>query len=304
MQHFTILALALPVFTTASLFARQSASDPSPSDQSGPDSALNNETNYLYSVCLPTNDTGYPVFDAPCNAIQAIEAECMYGSAGLPFALSLSSSYGSNEANTPNELDNSTQRDCACQSQLFIELQGCLDCFKAHGAPSEVLAGFPQSSDVTSLSSSYCAASATPTLDLGDVFVQAVATNTSDMVSATASSTSYSDPVGNVTDISAYFTPSVMGSSVYAVAQTTDTPSNSTSMASGSAASSSGGSTTKSASVQTSNGQIVATAGGASTSKAAASGSASTTSSGSGAQRTEMAALAGVMALAGFVAVL
>ncbi|EME48038.1 hypothetical protein DOTSEDRAFT_105468, partial [Dothistroma septosporum NZE10] len=242
---------------------------------------------YISSVCSPTNSTGYPDWSAPCNAAQAIEVQCMYGEAyfqqlltqyGAGGSLTKRQSSDSGDDQDAPMQSNATQRTCICQSQFWDQASGCADCFKTHGA-SEADAGLTNN-DIASLSSQYCAASTTPTLGLDQWFFQYAQSAISTSATTSAASSSFSDPIGNKTDVSLYFTPSVTGSAAYVVAQAT-------------------GSTMSSASAVS--GQIKATA---SANNAAASGKASSTSSGSGAGRTEAAAVAGLIGVAGLVALL
>ncbi|KAK5115805.1 hypothetical protein LTR85_009399 [Meristemomyces frigidus] len=293
MQHITLLALYLSAATSASLLGRQVQC----SDYTSED-CLEREAEYLEEVCMPTNATGYPDFNAPCVAAQAITAECIYGAAGLSELTGGSGNDPTQEE--PAMLSNSTQRDCICESQFFAETLACEDCYEAHGATDE---GYVAASVISSISSQYCAVTNTPTLGLADV-LYSYATATSQSSSASADTSSFLDPIGNKTAVSYYFTPSVTGSAAYIVAQATESASTS-GIASGSASSGSGSSL--STSLHTSDGQIVATASASAVGSASGTGSASgsaataSTTGSSGAGRQEAAAMAGVIALAGFV---
>jgi len=247
---------------------------------------------------MPYNSSGYPDLTVPCNAVLAIELECTYGSAGLDLLTN-----GSDDAydDTPT-LSNSTQRDCVCESLFFSQFEACADCHTAHGASDAFEeSDYSSPSAVSSLSSSYCAVTNTPTLALSDVlFNLATATASSQSGAAASNATSsFHDPIGNKTAVSYYYTPSVTGNAVYIVAQATNNA-NSTISSSASGSSSS-------ASLHTSNGQIVPTASVSATesSGGTASGSAATASTtDNGAGKREAAVLSGVIALAAFVAMM
>ena len=305
MQHVTLLTLGLAAASSASLFKRQY------------DDYEDQTADYLQQVCYPSNATGYPDFNAPCVQTQLISIQCLYGAAGLQSLLSTgdddeNSNNNSNDEEDMPMLSNSTQRECVCQSQFWAAANGCNDFFKAHGASAtdEDLTLDP--SILASASSSYCAVTNTPTVGF-DMFLYSIATDVqtsnTDSAASTASSSTFSDPIGNQTAVSLYYTPSITGSSAWVVAQATSSVSNNT-VASGSSGS---GSASSTESLATSNGQIIATAGASATTgstsgsasgtASAASGSASTTA-GSGAGKQEAAAVAGVIALAGIVALL
>jgi len=155
------------------------------------------------------------------------------------------------------------------------------------------------------MSSTYCAASATPTIG-GTDFIVSFLNPSSGPLAAAFTPSSFSDPIGNRTDVSLYYTPSATGSAAWIVAMPTI----------------SGNSRSVSySSVNTVSGQIVPTAvfsrsspatttaapsGDAIDSASAASGSASTSASSSaGALETAIVrkkALAGMLGLAGLVA--
>ena len=106
MQHLTLLALAFATASTASLVKRQ-------------DDGIES---YVEGTCMPKNSTGGADYNAPCNAVQLLEAQCIYGDAGIAFITSESS--GDSVAE-PAMQSNATQRTCICESQFFDQLQGC-----------------------------------------------------------------------------------------------------------------------------------------------------------------------------------
>ncbi|KAK5118901.1 hypothetical protein LTR62_000112 [Meristemomyces frigidus] len=311
MHNSNILTLALAATTTtttASLLPRQpeaNCTDPSSYE------CQQSQTNYLVSVCLPDNSTGFPDLNAPCNQVSAITAQCVYGAAGLGVFTGDSSAYTSldNEQDIPM-LSNDTQRACVCESQFFSALQGCNDCYKAHGGSIDGSGPGTGALDpvfLASASSSYCAVSNTPTVGFADVlYGYATGNFASAMATEMASVTSvFSDPAGNQTAVSVYFTPSVTGSGAWVVAQATETAGSNNGTTAASGSSNSG------PSLATSNGQIVATQAAASSTAgrsgggtASGSGAAASTTAGNGAGKQEAAALAGVLVLVGFVAML
>ncbi|KAK3680300.1 hypothetical protein LTR78_000678 [Recurvomyces mirabilis] len=309
MQHFTLITLALATSSSANFLKRQA-------DCSDPNSyqCQISQAQYLVGVCQPTNDTGSPDLTAPCNQVSAITAQCVYGADGLAAFNGDPTSYdnSNSDADVPM-LSNGTQRDCVCSSQFFNVLGGCSDCYKAHGVGEDPTSGYVDPAFISSASSSYCAVTNTPTVGFAEVLYAYVTGDVGSSLASVASTASvtstFSDPIGNNTAVSLYYTPSITGSSAWVVAQATETPSNST-MSSGSSSESASGSASGSASsaqLATSNGQIVPTAGASSTASRSgsgtASGSAAASASGSsGAGKKEAAAIAGVVALAGFVA--
>lgn len=298
MQRISFLALCLSAAASASLFKRQVQC----SDYTSED-CLDREGEYSEEVCMPTNSSGYPDFNAPCVAVQAITAQCIYGSAGL--SLLTGNGYGDPTEEEPATLSNSTQRDCICESQFFAETLGCEDCYTAHGLAE--IAGDVNVGLISSISSQYCAVTNTPTAGIADVLYSYATASSQSTSSASADTSSFSDPIGNKTAVSYYFTPSVTGSAAYVVAQATGSASTS-GITGGSA--SSGSASSLSTSLRTSDGQIVPTAATNAQGSASGSGSASSsaatasTTGSSGAGKQEVAAVAGVIALAGVVAML
>lgn len=257
---------------------------------SGPDThlCLQEQSTYINSICNPKNSSdGHLDFDAPCNAITAIKYQCIWGAAG----------YNAVTSNTGGSLDtlenggtaafsNISQQVCICQSQFFDQWQGCEDCIEAHGAAKwETTYGssaWVPKSVIQSFSSSYCAANATPSVGFAHAQLSAVAKYAS---TRSRASVSFSDPVGTLTAVSWYFKPKITGSQAWVLAQATETVSSGASTE-----------TTVSGSAATSGGQIVATT--PPQPPAPVTTRASTSSSGIAGQET--AALAGVIAVAGF----
>ena len=245
--------------------------------------------------------SGVPDLNVPCNAYTLLTAKCVFGN-----NVTMGQVFGNNPAGLGNwhQQSNATQRDCVCGSQLFNQLQGCMACEKAHGINEfDGNSGYLPAPYISSISSAYCAASSTPTEGFADFIYQWAAQTNSPQLSSIESAGSaqektstFSDPIGNKTAVSLYFTPSVMGSQ--AVAQLTSSP------------------ITGTAGVHTVSGQIVATGGasgsasGSGMSTGTASGSATGTSSGSasaaatsksGVGKKECAAAGAVVGLAALV---
>ena len=168
---------------------------------------------------------------------------------------------------------NEAERLCACQSQLWNQLRGCNACYMARGAPVG-LSGYLADDQIGSMSSAYCAVTATPTAGLFDYLMEGNA-HMVGMYSTVAKS-KFSDPLSSSTAVSLYFTPSITGSAVTEAA-------------------SAGNATT---STHTSNGQVVATAtSGGTSNKGSMSG-------GLGVGWREGMAVAGMVGLAGLVVTL
>ncbi|KAK5706492.1 hypothetical protein LTR97_001481 [Elasticomyces elasticus] len=290
MQHLTLLTLGLAAASSASSMKRQLQCSTDPTS----DDCQMQEADYIQHVCNPVNATGYPDFNAPCNQIQAITLQCMYGPAGLSALQGdvSDASYGSDdEDNSVETQSNSTQQECICQSQWFNIAAGCNDCYNAHGASgSDNIVGDLAPSLFASVSSSYCAVTNTPTMGFDEVLyglaTGSVASSLAS-VASTASPSTFSDPIGNQTAVSYYYTPSITGSAAWVLAQATSSATSAGGSESGSETASSSGSS-ETTSVATSNGQIVATAaaqtssGSATGTASGASGTASTTSASAG----------------------
>lgn len=75
--------------------------------------------------CTPsTNATGLPDFNAPCNILRAISAQCQYGPRGLDRVTSPDVTAASlGEPQSPE-----TERTCLCQSQFLDATLGCNAC--------------------------------------------------------------------------------------------------------------------------------------------------------------------------------
>ncbi|EME85668.1 uncharacterized protein MYCFIDRAFT_213948 [Pseudocercospora fijiensis CIRAD86] len=267
-MKYTIGALVIAVFTNAQSHGQKA---------------------YLASVCQPYNSTNMPDLNAPCNAIAAIQGECIYG----PEYLSVPNSNGDRDFGDISTQSNETQRVCLCESQFWDLATGCFSCYKKHGGEMDG-AGTISDGTVSSISSKYCAATMTPTAGLAD-YLFALASSlepSSTQTGSAQTSVSYLDSIGNKTEVSYYYTPSVTGSAAWLVGQPTGS-----------------GSSAVYSTTNVHDGQIRATA---SANNAAASGGSGTrtgsgaqsTDSGSGAGKHEALTAAGLLGLVGLVAVL
>jgi len=190
MNRLTILALAFASANAAGLNKRQSLSD---SDE------------YLSSVCRPTNDSGDPDWSAPCNALVSVQYTCMYGISGDTLV------HPGDDYEEPSELPIEAQRVCFCESEFRDQMAGCMDCMKAHGGVEGT--DWFSSSLIDPAVAEYCNASAPATEGFANYIFEKVEGGYEDSTtdSATSESTTISDPIGNKTDVSLYFTPSVTG---------------------------------------------------------------------------------------------
>lgn len=126
-------------------------------------------------------------------------------------------------------------RACLCSSRFAEMTLGCGICCEKHG--SEPIVGFNHGLTANEtvqneIMKQYCDLDAEPTKEsLGKAFENAVGSSPdaslrgakSSAAASPSSSSSFSfyDPIGNATDVSLYFTPSVAGSSAYVVAMPT-----------------------------------------------------------------------------------
>ena len=203
---------------------------------------------YISEICMPLNTSGYPDMDAPCNEVVAIELQCLYGPdpglAAFYSAFSNGSQSSSTSSSNPVDVDdhqqaqtheeasampaqqsNATQQVCICESQFWNMLDGCTTCQRRHG--SSDIVNFLGHGYIAHMSSAYCAASATPSLDFTNFlasYVNPVSLPASIKTAAHAVSTRpFSDPLTHRTAVSDYFTPSVTGSVAWIVAEQSGT---------------------------------------------------------------------------------
>jgi hypothetical protein len=124
-DSFTTSSASLVSRTRSLNLATPSASQ-SPSDYEGSvEQAMNG--------CLPRNATGNLDFDAPCNQLVAIKAQCAYGPQALQLLTAPVVSDSNPEFNPGvPKVSPEAERTCICQSQYADAEIGCFRCMKAH----------------------------------------------------------------------------------------------------------------------------------------------------------------------------
>jgi len=290
MNRLSVLALAFAGANASLLQKRQGYSSDSPSDFA----------DYISNVCMASDESGKSDMNLPCNQIISIQYQCI-GGAKLGDSWRNASSNNEDIEDDEDEeqamLPYEAQRVCICQSQHNDLLKGCADCSKAHGGIS------PEDSvtddQIKQVMDKYCDANTPATDSYANVISQALvfmAPNWEDISSPNKTSTTYSDPIGDSTDVSLYFTPSITGTPAYIPALPTGSVANMTYTSS-----------------STSGGLIVPTAVGSkqeegssgeeSASSGISSASSDTASSDGGAMQTAMAH-PGALGALGFAAML
>lgn len=281
---------------------------------------LDQVEDYVNEVCLGYNpetapEDFVPDFNLPCYAINYIEQECLYGSVAAQqmFNTSNNDTYYSDNENSPRD-----QQICFCQSQYFDQLDGCYDCLDKHGLLKflDDANDLPAPSAISSFSASYCQATNTATVGFDEALESAFPESSASSSYGTgirsyssdlSPTYSFTDPIGNKTDVSLYFTPSVTGTAAYAFSEASPTGSSSrahlfpgSSTLSVSSPTASGSSTAQTTTFATNSaGQIVATAGQSNAaSSSTRSGAAVATAA------ADKFALAGVFGMAAVVAYL
>jgi hypothetical protein len=166
---------------------------------------------HLNDVCQPIDESGARDFSAPCNAMYSIQYECSFGPAGG--AMIRGPPHDDNDDDVePGMQPNATQRVCFCQSQIRDMLDGCMKCMKAHGGVEGE--DWFSASLIDPAMDTYCNASNEATVSFND-FIFEVVEGGEESATATEASeadpTTYTDSVGNATDVSLYFTASVTG---------------------------------------------------------------------------------------------
>lgn len=289
MQAIFLIAL-LVSFSTASLLNRALSKE----CKNHPNSA-ECESTYLDSVCMPGSNSKDVNLDFPCNQALYIGVECVYGSKpnitndGIDISL---------DAPT---LSNSTQRLCICESQYFETNIGCISCFTKHGGEGEF--GVFRPNVISSMSSAYCAASATPTLGIFEYQFQYLnkpqfSTLFPSSSSSGSRTSTFSDPLADSTAVSLYYTAAVTGTDAVDVGAFTATGTalqTTISIRDGYIVATA--STNANTAPTTSTATTGATQGGASPSDS------TTSTSGIGSRHTE-AAFAGVLGMIGAIALL
>ena len=251
---------------------------------------------HLDSVCQPGMSSASVDFNAPCNVWTYLLLACAYGQK-IPV-----DKFGLEMPKGPMQ-SNSSQRLCVCESQYWAAAQGCSDCYKAHGAGEDVGLALPHTL-ISSMSSSYCAATATPTLGL--VEFQASFVEKPQFKSLFSSNTAkptstFSDPIGNKTAVSLYYTGLATGSTALNIGEFTGTVSpTTTNVEKGQIVPTATSTKAPNTAKTTATGKATLVATGRQNTSAVTS---TTSTGGTGARQTE-AALAGVLGLVGVVAML
>lgn len=217
MTRLPILALALTGVNASILGKRQ--------DFGG---SADDFERHVRDVCEPLEESGQRDFNAPCNAFAAIQQECQFGHGTRDLLLSpdFLERYQAGDEEAATELDQiaeldiellspDAQRACICQSQFNNMVNGCMRCYEAHGGKEDV--HWVNESMIEEAVGSYCDADVPATegfinvlVGFLDPFYEGIPT---ELETAT-----YSDPIGNATAVSNYFTPSVTGTPAYAPA--------------------------------------------------------------------------------------
>ena len=206
-MHSSLLLHALDAFGAVAVTLLEDSTRPK---CSSPSDSLFCEADYLTQICRPLNSTGYVDLNAPCNVLDLLNIECIYGLQHLDLGKDYDFSSPKNEHFI--EQHTASQRLCACESQFWDSLQGCAACYREHGGGMEYTA---PSSYISSMSSAYCAATATPTLGLIDFeeswYTISAFSSILSSATAEAKTSTFSDPIGNKTAVSLYYTPEVTG---------------------------------------------------------------------------------------------
>ena len=210
--------------STDSSAASRTSSNPEPRPN-GPGLA---DAKRIMSACYPGLTEQHLDFEAPCAAVQVIQAECSWGPEVGQMVRDVLGRVANGEEPTlipdgweQQPLD--TQRACLCSSSFTEMVLGCGACLNAHGVvDQDDMAGYLATSNATAVQGFreiYCAADVAPTGENGfDAYAVLLeseeASDDSDSSSSSASVTA-SDSLGTATAISLYFTSSV--SSAYTV---------------------------------------------------------------------------------------
>jgi hypothetical protein len=190
---------------------------------------------YIHKVCAPLNSTNQPDMNFPCHIADLVRYECLYGAEK---GTSIFQGLFSGTSLTAEPRGKDQQRICICESQWFNQIVGCGRCEYLHGGGPNPLA-YLGNSAVSSMSSSYCAVTATPTQGLVEYYNEWTKGSLAppwlkSMISAASSrfkdplSTGYtmtsSYGLGSTirTAVEYYFTPSVTGTEAWKVQAITD----------------------------------------------------------------------------------
>ena len=169
-------------------------------------------------MCMPQKANGSLDLTAPCNQWAILLQSC---TSGLPPSDIYNSTVGTTLLYSTDSPPQSpaNQRLCACESYYFDTMAGCNACWAAHGANDKFLYS---DNILTSMSSSYCAATATPSGGIHDMLSQwnkgPVASSVISAGRAETSTSPFSDPLAGKTAVSLYTTPAVTGSAIFNIA--------------------------------------------------------------------------------------
>lgn len=251
------------------------------------------ENKYLQNICAPGLSNADTNLKAPCNIHAYIGLECTYGQ-------KINVNKNGLEIPTGKTKSNSTQRLCICESEYFNAALGCVACFQAHGGAQDEPV---PSSVINSLSSAYCAATATPSLGIFDyqqVYLDKPQFSSLLSSSSGTATSTFSDPIGNKTDVSLYWTAPVTGTAILDIGEFTGTAKpTTTDVLKGEIVATASPSAQNTATTTGTGNTAVQTTGQTGASPSAGT----TTTSGMAARQTE-AIFAGVIGLVGVVAML
>ncbi|KAI9797933.1 MAG: hypothetical protein M1835_005769 [Candelina submexicana] len=146
----------------------------------------------LEDLCFPSNATGEPDFNAPCNQIELLFEKCLYGGDNS------TNSNSTNEYTERTVLGASQQQQCFCKTNDFFQYYGgCNNCYRLHGA--NITNGILPQPYISMISSSYCTSA---TVGLGSFLRTWKPASTIAATSAGGNT----DVLGTKTDVSQYFT--------------------------------------------------------------------------------------------------
>lgn len=249
---------------------------------------------HISNTCSPWDDSGVLDWNAPCNALTAIQYDCHFGPGTKDLIPNREVGEKLEEGDevtimqvlesVPDMLPLDAQRACICQSQHNDMLDGCMACAKAHGGNENL--HWVSDSRIQDAMETYCDAEFPATVDYIAYYMMYIVPYMDDMP---VESTTYSDPIGSATDVSLYFTPSMTGTEAYVPALPTPQ--------------SSGGNITFT-STRVSSGQIIPTASGSEVVESSDAASTDVAESGSESATVEAAAMPTAMAQSGAIGVL
>ncbi len=180
---------------------------------------LGPEMLHLGSICEPGADNE-AFLSFPCNQKALIWLQCYYGRTFHQVWNTTTNEYISEQGWTSQSPEK--QRLCTCESEYFETLTGCSACYEAHGSNAALFQG---QDGIKSMSSSYCAATSTPTVGIQGMveswYNRSQVTSAFKSAVAEAITSTYSDPLSGSTAVSLYFTPRLTGSAVFNIAGVT-----------------------------------------------------------------------------------